>query len=90
MYLPRTHAITPTYILKHKGTDTCRRLREQIIIIQKIVHHKIKWAEVATSRLPRKQRGRQDNKWKTRLNFKVTHCIYMLNNEITKYIVGYE
>ena len=57
MSLPRTHAITPTYILKH--THTCRRLREQII--QKIVHQKIKWAEVATSILPRKQRGRQDN-----------------------------
>ena len=60
MSLPWTHAITPTYILlKHKVTHTCRRLREQII--QKIVHYKIKWAEVATSKLPRKQRGRQDN-----------------------------
>ena len=33
-------------------------------------------------------RKTRQHKWKTRLNFKVSHCIYMLNNEITyKYIV---
>ena len=48
---------------------------EQIIQLKKK-----KWAEVTTSRLQRQ------HKKKTRLNFKFTYCIYMLNNEITKYI----
>ena len=31
-------------------------------------------------------RKTRKHKKKTRLNFKFTYCIYMLNNEITKYI----
>ena len=75
MYLPRTHAITPTYILKHKGTYTCRRLREQII--QKNTTSLNQMGRGRNFKTPTKTaRKTRQHKRKTRL--KVTHCICML------------
>ena len=75
----RTHAITSTSILQHKGTHTHADAFANKLYKKKYGRgHNFKTPTTA-------RKTRQHKKKKTRLNFKFTHCIYMLN-EITKYI----